>query len=302
MTGARCTSMVTDKLLALDEVLRPTLPAFFTLLDIPSRTRNGRPWTPQRRQRMLDAMRRLLLRESQIQPVLVIVENLHWIDTETQAFLDSLIDSLPTARLLLLVNYRPSSSTAGGTRAITPRSGSTLCRQRRAEELLQALLGRRRQSPAAQAAIDRADRGEPLLFGGEHPDPGRGQGLSRRAGRIACAALPSIQVPATVQAVLAARIDRLPPEDKRLLQLPPSSVRRPLRLLQAIAEGPEECSAGASLIYKPTEFLYETAALPRARLHLQARAHAGGRLSVVLQRTRQQYHQEIVRCWHFRFP
>jgi predicted ATPase len=60
----------------------------------------------QRRQRTLDAVKRLLLRESQVQPVPLVIENLHWIDAETQAMLDSLIDSLPTARVLMLVNYR----------------------------------------------------------------------------------------------------------------------------------------------------------------------------------------------------
>ena len=62
---------------------------------------------PQRRQRTLDALKRLVLRESQIQPLVLALEDLHWIDSETQALLDTLIDSLPTARLLLLVNYRP---------------------------------------------------------------------------------------------------------------------------------------------------------------------------------------------------
>jgi predicted ATPase len=62
---------------------------------------------PQRRQRTMDALKRLLLRESQVQPLLLVSEDLHWIDAETQAALDSLIDSLPTTPLLLLVNYRP---------------------------------------------------------------------------------------------------------------------------------------------------------------------------------------------------
>ena len=53
------------------------------------------------------ALKRVLLRESQVQPLLLVFEDLHWIDTETQALLDSLVESLPTARLLLLVNYRP---------------------------------------------------------------------------------------------------------------------------------------------------------------------------------------------------
>ena len=52
-------------------------------------------------------MKRLLLRESQEQPLLLVFEDLHWIDAETQALLESLVDSLPTARILLLVNYRP---------------------------------------------------------------------------------------------------------------------------------------------------------------------------------------------------
>ena len=72
-----------------------------------SRTRTGSLDPLQRRQRTLDALKRVLLRESQVQPLLLVCEDLHWIDTETQALLDSLVDSLPTARLLLLVNYRP---------------------------------------------------------------------------------------------------------------------------------------------------------------------------------------------------
>src|SRR4029434_1720601 len=65
------------------------------------------PDSPQRRQRILDALKRLLLRESQVQALLLVVEDLHWIDSETQAFLDSLVESLPSAQILLLVGYRP---------------------------------------------------------------------------------------------------------------------------------------------------------------------------------------------------
>jgi class 3 adenylate cyclase/transcriptional regulator with XRE-family HTH domain len=119
---------VADKLLALDETLRPTLPAFLMLLDVPVEDPQWEALDPrQRRQHTLDAIKHLLLRESQAQPLLVTVENLHWIDTETQAFLDSLIESLPTARLLLLVNYRPEYQHGGGTRPTTPSSGSTRC-------------------------------------------------------------------------------------------------------------------------------------------------------------------------------
>jgi predicted ATPase len=96
---------------------------------------------PVRRQRTIDTLKRLLLRESQVQPLLVVVEDLHWIDAETQASLDRLVESLPAARLLLLVNYRPEYRHDWG--------GKTYYRQLRldplppehASELLETLLG-----------------------------------------------------------------------------------------------------------------------------------------------------------------
>jgi class 3 adenylate cyclase len=133
---------VTGKLLQLDESLKSTLPALLALLDVPV---DDSPWGTldpgQRRLRTLDAVMRLLLREAREQPLLVIFEDLHWIDSETQAFLDGLIESLPTARLLLLVSYRPEYQHAWG--------GKTYYRQLRidplspesADELLEGLLG-----------------------------------------------------------------------------------------------------------------------------------------------------------------
>jgi hypothetical protein len=99
---------VSTHLHGLDEALTPTAPAFLTLLEVPV---EDPPWqaleAAQRRQRTLDELKRVLVRESQVQPVLLVCEDLHWIEAETQACLDTLVDSLPTARLLLLVNYRP---------------------------------------------------------------------------------------------------------------------------------------------------------------------------------------------------
>src|SRR5262249_37599957 len=99
---------VTGKLLALDRALEPTLPALLSLLDVPVEDSAWRTMVPQqRRQQTLDGVKRLLLREAQEQPVVVIFEDLHWIDGETQALLDGLVESLGSAKLLLLVNYRP---------------------------------------------------------------------------------------------------------------------------------------------------------------------------------------------------
>src|SRR5207249_5027423 len=108
---------VTGKLLTLDDSLRPTLPAVLALLDVPVDDATWQALDPlQRRQRTLDAVRRLLLREAREQPLLVIFEDLHWIDSETQALLDGLVESLGSARLLLLVNYRPEYQHAWGSK------------------------------------------------------------------------------------------------------------------------------------------------------------------------------------------
>ena len=133
---------VTGKLFSLDHALEPCLSALLWLLDVPVEdARWERLDPPQRRKQALDAIKRLLLRESQVQPVLLLFEDLHWIDRATQSFLEDLVESLPTARLLLVVNYRPEYQHSWG--------GKTYYRQLRVDplppenvgELLDTLVG-----------------------------------------------------------------------------------------------------------------------------------------------------------------
>ena len=117
-------------------------------------------------------MKRLLLRESQVQPLLVVIEDLHWIDSETQALLDSLIESLPTARLLLLVNYRPEYQHGWGSKTYYTQLRIDPLPPESAEELLQALLGNDASLAAVEAAPDCANRRESIFLRGERPDAG----------------------------------------------------------------------------------------------------------------------------------
>ena len=122
---------VTGQLLTLDETFQDTIPALLALLDA---LQDDNAFLtldpPQRRQRTLAALKRVLLRESQVQPVLLVFEDLHWIDAETQALLDSLVESLPTARLLCWSTTARSISMAGAARPTTPSSGSIRCPRR----------------------------------------------------------------------------------------------------------------------------------------------------------------------------
>jgi DNA-binding winged helix-turn-helix (wHTH) protein/tetratricopeptide (TPR) repeat protein len=256
---------VATTLLALDAALQPTLPAFLMLLDVPVEDLHWQALAPpQRRQRLLDAVKRLVLRASQAQPLLLIVENLHWLDTETQVCLDSLVESLPTAHLLLLVTYRPEYQHGWGHKTYYTQLRLDPLPREPIQALLDALLGDEGSlAPLKQRVLMRT-QGNPFFVeesvqslietGGVVGEPG-----AYRLG------MPSqtLQVPATVQAVLAARLDRLPAEAKHVLQTAAViGTEVPLPLLQAVAELDEEWLHRGLVQLQAAEFLYETWRVP----------------------------------------
>ena len=256
---------VTGKLVTLDWALESSLPALLSLLDVPTDDSQWSTLDPaQRRRRTLDALKRLLLRESQVQPLLVVFEDLHWIDTETQALLDSLVESLPAARLLLLVNYRPEYQHRWGSKTYYTQLRLDPLPPETAEELLVALLGADASLDALKRVLIARTEGNPFFLEESVRTLVEIESLVGERGSYRLARpLPAIQVPATVQAVLAARIDRLPSEDKALLQTA-SVIGKdvPLVLLQAIAEDAEEELHAAIGRLQAAEFLYETQLFP----------------------------------------
>src|SRR5205823_81403 len=166
-------------------------------------------------QRTLDALKRVVLRESQVQPLLLVFEDLHWIDSETEALLNSLVESLPAAQLLLLVNYRPEYQHGWGSKTYYTQLRLDPLPPASAEELLQALVGNDPSlAPLTRLLIVRTE-GNPFFLEESVRTLVETGALVGVPGAYRLAqSLPTIQVPATVQAVLAARIDRLSPEDK----------------------------------------------------------------------------------------
>jgi class 3 adenylate cyclase/tetratricopeptide (TPR) repeat protein len=256
---------VTGQVLTLDESLQETIPALLALLDaLPP----GSPFLqldpPQRCQRTLEALKRVLLRESQRQPLLLVFEDLHWIDAETQAVLDSLLESLPTAHLLLLVNYRPEYQHGWGSKTYYTQLRLDPLPPASASEVLQALLGDDPSlAPLKPLLIERSE-GNPFFLEESVRTLVETRVLvGEPGGNHQAQALPTIQIPATVQAVLAARIDRLPPADKRLLQTAAViGLEVPLPLLQALADLPEADLHRGLDHLQAAEFLYEARLFP----------------------------------------
>jgi class 3 adenylate cyclase/tetratricopeptide (TPR) repeat protein len=300
--GRKIHEKITGKLLTLDRTLESTLPACLALLDVFVEDLQWQALDPaQRRQRTLEAIKRLVLRESQAQPLLLVCEDLHWIDAETQAFLDSLIESVPTHRLLLLLNYRPEYQHGWGSKTYYTQLRLDPLSPAGAEELLQALLGDDVSlAPLKQLLIDRTE-GNPFfleesvraLF--EQRVLVRSTGGAGGPSLLLTKPLTEFRLPATVQAVLAARIDRLPTREKRLLQTAAViGTEVPFPLLQAIAELPEGGLRMGLQHLQAAEFLYETRLFPEPEYTFKHALTHEVAYSSLLQGRRRSLHARIV--------
>ena len=217
---------------------------------------------PLRRQRTHDALRQVFLATSVAQPLCLIVEDLHWIDVETQEVLDRLVNGIANARVLLLVNYRPEYQHPWGNKTYYSQIRLDALSAESAGELLDALLGEDPGlAPLKQLLVD---RGNPFVLEETVRTLVETQALEGPRGRYRLIQpVQTIQVPSTVQAILAARLDRLAPEDRRLLQVA-SVVGKdvPFVLLEAIAELPDEALRRGLESLQSAEFLHETGLYP----------------------------------------
>jgi class 3 adenylate cyclase/tetratricopeptide (TPR) repeat protein len=294
---------VTGHILTLDDALQDTVPAVLALFEALPADSPFLVLDPlQRRRRTLEALKRVLLRESQVQPLLLVFEDLHWIDSETQAVLDMLVESLPTARVLLLVNYRPEYQHGWGSKTFYTQLRLDPLPEASAEAFLQALLGdgdgAQQAAPlqALQHMLIARTQGNPFfLEESVRTLVETGVLVGERGAYHLAKSLDTLHVPPTVQALLAARIDRLSPEDKRLLQTAAViGTEVPWPLLQAIADTPDEALYRSLAHLQAAEFLYETSLFPeRAYTFKHALTHevASGSL---LQERRRALHARIV--------
>jgi class 3 adenylate cyclase len=210
---------VAGKIVILDPALNDALPYLYSLLGIAVEPDPLAQMDAQaRKRRTLDAIKRSLIRESLNQPLMVIFEDLHWIDDETQAFLNLLADSIGTAKILLLVNYRPEYSHQWGSKTYYTQLRLDPLGKESAEEMLSSLLGDGKDLiPLTRLIIEKTE-GNPF-FMEETVEVLLDDGALVRNGTIKLVKpLAELKIPPTVQAILASRIDRLPPDEKDLLQ------------------------------------------------------------------------------------
>ncbi|HLM79740.1 MAG TPA: adenylate/guanylate cyclase domain-containing protein [Terriglobales bacterium] len=210
---------INGKVLTLDRSLEDTLQYLYGLLGIGDEDNQISEIKAQtRKHRALDAVKRILLRESLNQPLIVVFEDLHWIDSESQAFLNLLADSIGTARILLLANYRPEYRHEWGNKTYYTQLRLDPLGKESADEMLTALLGSEPDLAPLKRIIIEKTEGNPF-FMEETVQVLLDEGALVRNGTTRLTKpLRELKIPPTVQAILAARIDRLPAEQKDLLQ------------------------------------------------------------------------------------
>jgi DNA-binding NtrC family response regulator/tetratricopeptide (TPR) repeat protein len=256
---------VRAQLVALDQALVLAVSPLLALIDASGTDPEWQTLDPpQRRQRTLDALSRFVLRLSQTQAVLLAIEDLHWIDAQTQAFLDRLVVSLQAARVLVLVSYRPehrpsvSSQTSYTQLHLDPLAPPS------AEELQRGLVGDDvALRPLTRLLLERTEGNPFFLEESVRMLVESGELVGERGAYRPARDLRALQVPPTVGAVLAARVNRLAREDKHLIQAAAVIGRDvPFGLLEAIADVPEATLRASLTKLQMAEFLRETRLFP----------------------------------------
>jgi predicted ATPase len=298
---------VIGKVLELDRSLEDTLPYLFALLGIEEQPSPLHQMDTQiRRRRTFEALKRLFLRESLNQPLILIFEDLHWIDTETQDLLDTLSESVAGNHILLLVNYRPEYRHEWDNKTYYTQLRLAPLAKAEAEELLTFLLGSDAGLTALKHLILEKTEGTPF-FMEEMVQELIEQGVLVRDAVGARLRLGSstgqgpfptnLYIPTMVQGVLAARIDRLAPEEKALLQqLAVIGREFPLSLIRQVIAQPEDELYRLLAALQRKEFLYEQPAFPEVEYLFKHALTQEVAYNSVLHERRKVLHEQTARA------
>jgi adenylate cyclase len=213
-------SKIAQRLLGLDPDLETVLPVMFDFLEVADPDRPAPPMAPEvRMQRIFEAVRRITARRSERETLFLMFEDLHWFDPQSEAFLERLIESFPGSRTLVVANFRPEFSGAWMRHSYYRQLALAPLPDAAVAELLRGLLGTDPSTLPLLDVVSERTGGNPFFVeevirafvedGTLSGDPGRYR-LSRP--------LHEVEVPATVRAVLAARIDRLHSQHKSVLE------------------------------------------------------------------------------------
>jgi tetratricopeptide (TPR) repeat protein len=284
-----------ERIQQLDEEAEVVPPALHEVLSLTVEDEKYPQLGPQqRRERTFEAIRDLLIRESQRRPLILAIEDLHWMDKTSEEFLDYLIGFLPTARILLILLYRPEYTHSWGSKSYYGKIGLDQLSAQTSAELVQALLEGGKVAPEIGALVLGRAGGNPLFVEELTHSLVENGSIQRKDNQFILTRKPSdIEVPDTIQGIIAARMDRIEDSLKRIMQVA-SVIGREFayRILQSITGMSEELKA-SMLNLQGLEFIYEKQLFPELEYIFKHALTQEVAYSSLLLKRRREIHEKI---------
>jgi class 3 adenylate cyclase/tetratricopeptide (TPR) repeat protein len=289
---------IVEKLVHLDNRVKDILPPLHELLSLKVEDEGYRNLEPkQKREKTFEAIRDLLVRESENRPLVLAIEDLHWIDTTSEEFLTYLIRWLANTKILLILLYRPEYTHTWGSKSYYNKIGVDHLSTGTSAELVQSILEGVEVVPELKELILSRTGGNPLFMEEFTHSLLEDGSIQRKGSQYALSRKVSdIQVPNTIQGIIAARMDRLEDNLKRTMQVASVIGKEfAFRILQTITGMREELKSSL-LNLQGLEFIYEKRLFPELEyIFKHALTQEVAYNSLLLQR-RKEIHEEIGRA------
>ncbi len=287
-----------EKILQIDEKLQGVLPSFHELFSLTVEDEAYQKLgAMQKREKTFEALRDLLVRESQNRPIILVVDDLHWIDKTSEEFLSYLIESLVNTHILLIILYRPEYTHIWGSKSYYSQIGLSQLTSQSSAELIRAILDNCEIEPALETLILDRSAGTPFFIEELTRSLLENGSIQREKNRCYLARAPKdIQVPDTIQGIIAARMDRLEDNLKRTIQVA-SVIGKDFafRILQTITGMKEELKSYL-LNLQGLEFIYEKSLFPELEYVFKHALTQEVAYNSLLQKRRTEIHEKIGRA------
>ena len=286
---------IKENVLALDEKLEHTIPSFKELLSLKADDAEYLKLEPKvKRERTFESIRDLFVRESQNRPLILVVEDLHWIDRTSEEFLDYLIGWLANARIMLILLYRTEYRHQWGSKTYYSKIGLDQLGPESSVELVKAMLEGGQVVPELRELILSRSAGNPLFMEEfTHSLLENGSIEKKDQQYVLSRDVSEIDVPDTIHGIIAARMDRLEENLKRTMQVASVIGREfAFRILQTIIQMREDIKTNL-LNLQGLEFIYEKRLFPELEYIFKHALTQEVAYNSLLQKRRKEIHEQI---------
>jgi tetratricopeptide (TPR) repeat protein len=300
---SRIKKYMEEKILQLDEKLHGILPSFHELLSLEIEEATYQKLEPQqKREKTFESLRDLFVCESQNRPIILVVEDLHWIDKTSEEFLSYLIEWLANTQILLILLYRPEYTHPWGSKSYYSQIGLSQLTSQSSAELIQAILYECDIEPGLESLILNRSAGTPLYIEELTHSLLENGSIQREQNQCFLVIEPEdIQIPDTIQGIIAARMDRLEDNTKRTMQIA-SVIGRDFafRILETITEMREELKSYL-LNLQGLEFIYEKSLFPELEYVFKHALTREVAYNSLLQKRRREIHDGLNELFNLAF-